>query len=60
MGWIGHNPDERQQYLPELLAHIRLPLLPPQYLADRVATEEMIRTSHKCRCIVNIYYFLND
>ncbi|XP_026466125.1 kelch-like protein 18 [Ctenocephalides felis] len=53
MGWIGHNPDERQQYLPELLAHIRLPLLPPQYLADRVATEEMIRTSHKCRDLLD-------
>ena len=30
LGWVRHDCPARQQYLPSLLAHIRLPLLKPQ------------------------------
>lgn len=48
MRWVKHS-DNRAQYLLELLAQVRLPLLSPLYLTDRVATEELIRSSHQCR-----------
>lgn len=32
---------------------MRLPLLTPQYLADRVATEDLVRTSHQCRDLLD-------
>ncbi|XP_078741668.1 kelch-like protein 1 [Lampetra fluviatilis] len=32
--WVRHDPDTRRATLPGLLVHVRLPLLPPQLLAD--------------------------
>lgn len=52
MRWIKWN-ECRLKYLPEVLATVRLPLLTPQFLADRVATEDLIRTSHKCRDLLD-------
>uniref|UniRef100_A0A8C8YWL1 Kelch like family member 4 n=1 Tax=Prolemur simus TaxID=1328070 RepID=A0A8C8YWL1_PROSS len=34
MQWVGHDVQTRQQDLAKLLSYIRLPLLPPQLLAD--------------------------
>lgn len=48
MKWVKQE-DLRQESFPQLLAAVRLPLLSPHYLADRVATEELIRSSHECR-----------
>ena len=39
----------REDHLPYLLAKVRLPLLTPQFLSDTVASEELIRSSHRCR-----------
>lgn len=50
MRWIKYA-EERIVHLPELLAQVRLPLLSPLYLTDRVATEELIRQSHQCRYV---------
>ena len=36
-----------------LLQKVRLPLLTPQFFADRVATEELIRSSHQCRDLLD-------
>lgn len=48
MRWVKQE-ESRQENFPHLLAAVRLPLLSPHYLADRVATEELIRSSHECR-----------
>jgi len=53
MRWIKQNTEERSIYLPALLVKVRLPLLTPQFLADQVAPEEMIRSSHKCRDLLD-------
>jgi kelch-like protein 18 len=53
MRWIRYNESERSILLPEILSKVRLPLLSPQYLADSVATEELIRTSHQCRDLLD-------
>lgn len=48
MRWVKQD-ELRPESFPQLLAAVRLPLLSPHYLADRVATEELIRSSHECR-----------
>ena len=47
--WVRRDTSSRQQHLPKLLAEVRLPLLSPQFLADSVATEQLIKRSHSCR-----------
>ncbi|XP_026273850.1 kelch-like protein 18 [Frankliniella occidentalis] len=53
MNWMNRDPELRKKDLPPLLGKVRLPLLSPHYLADRVATEELIRTSHECRDLLD-------
>ena len=53
MRWVKFYEEKRCPMLPQILAKVRLPLLSPQYLADRVATEELIRTSHQCRDLLD-------
>ncbi|XP_064467369.1 kelch-like protein 18 isoform X2 [Ornithodoros turicata] len=53
MLWVQKDLDNRGPLLPELLSHVRLPLLSPQFLADRVAREPMVRTSHRCRDLLD-------
>lgn len=38
MSWIQHDPTNREQHIPDLLALIRLPLLQPSFIADHVET----------------------
>lgn len=52
MKWIKFK-DSRATLLPQVLSKIRLPLLTPQFLADRVATEDLVRTSHQCRDLLD-------
>lgn len=51
--WVKKDPELRSIYLPGLLSKVRLPLLSPIYLTDSVATEELVRTSHRCRDLVD-------
>jgi len=51
--WIKQDQETRCEHLPVLLQKVRLPLLTPQFLADRVATEELIRSSHQCRDLLD-------
>lgn len=53
MRWVKYDTDAHSKMLPQVLAKVRLPLLTPQFLADRVATEELIRTSHQCRDLLD-------
>ncbi|XP_014240962.1 kelch-like protein 18 isoform X2 [Cimex lectularius] len=53
MRWVKKDCELRKLELPRLLASVRLPLLAPHYLVDSVATEELIRTSHECRDLVD-------
>lgn len=59
MTWVKHNQEKRAVHLPDLLKKIRMPLLSPQYLTDRVATESLIRGSHECR-FVSVRYSRRD
>lgn len=52
MRWIKWD-DTRIPLLPQVLSKVRLPLLTPQFLADRVATEDLVRSNHKCRDLID-------
>nr|CAD7263904.1 unnamed protein product [Timema shepardi] len=54
MRWVHKNSESRKKDLPQLLGHVRLPLLTPHYLADRVAAEELIKSSHECRQVLDL------
>ncbi|KAJ8410982.1 hypothetical protein AAFF_G00180170 [Aldrovandia affinis] len=51
LGWVEHDGAARQQHLPQLLAHIRLPLLAPQFLAD-MESNPLLRESVECQRLV--------
>ncbi|XP_059172839.1 kelch-like protein 18 [Physella acuta] len=53
MRWIKHDSDARVKDLPELMVKVRLPLLTPQYLSDKVATEDIIKNSLQCRDLLD-------
>uniref|UniRef100_A0A8D0ACV1 Kelch-like family member 5 n=1 Tax=Sander lucioperca TaxID=283035 RepID=A0A8D0ACV1_SANLU len=46
--WVLHDTDTRQHHLPLLLAHIRLPLLQTQFLAD-LESNPLLRDSMECQ-----------
>uniref|UniRef100_A0A674MU92 Kelch-like family member 5 n=1 Tax=Takifugu rubripes TaxID=31033 RepID=A0A674MU92_TAKRU len=46
--WVSHDAPARESHLPLLLAHIRLPLLQPQFLAD-LECNPLLRNSMDCQ-----------
>ncbi|XP_054163142.1 kelch-like protein 18 [Oppia nitens] len=53
MCWVKKDYNTRAPHLPNLLTNVRLPLLSPEFVADYVITEELIRSSHACRDLVD-------
>lgn len=53
ISWTKMDITKREQYLPSILSHVRLPLLSPEYLTDNVMTEKLIRNSLQCRDLVD-------
>lgn len=53
MRWINCDKEKRKEYLPSLLRHIRLTVLSPQYLADVVSNETLIKESLECRDLLD-------
>ncbi|NXH12017.1 KLH18 protein, partial [Bucco capensis] len=53
LAWIRYDREQREPFLPELLAKIRLPLCRPQFLTDRVQQDDLVRCCHKCRDLVD-------
>lgn len=49
MSWIQHDPNNRENHIPELLALVRLPLLPPSFIMDHV---ESVCASNECQQLV--------
>lgn len=53
MKWVKQDENKRSTVFPKVLALIRLPLLSPQFLVDRVARENLIRSSLQCRDLLD-------
>lgn len=51
--WVSYDLPERAQLMPKLLAQVRLPLLPPAVLADKVRPNQLIQSSIQCRDLLD-------
>ena len=47
--WINSSSEERLQFLPQLMEHVRLPLLSQEYLLNRVESEPLLKTNDSCK-----------
>ncbi|KAG5841824.1 hypothetical protein ANANG_G00171060, partial [Anguilla anguilla] len=52
LAWVRHEQEEREPRLPSCCPKRACPL-PPQFLADRVQQDELVRCCHKCRDLVD-------
>lgn len=53
IAWTKKDEERRKEFLPNLLANVRLPLLSPEYLTDFVMVEKLVRSSLPCRDLVD-------
>lgn len=49
IAWILHDTGGRQQHLAALMEHVRLPLLPQEYLVSRVENEPCLKADLLCK-----------
>ncbi|VDO58021.1 unnamed protein product [Onchocerca flexuosa] len=47
--WVMHDLLNRKDAFPDLLAHVRLPLLSRDYLTDKVDPDNLVRESSECK-----------
>ena len=52
MRWIKSDIRARRQHFPELIKHIRLPLISPYYLVDFVEKESLFNMTPSCRSLL--------
>ncbi|XP_065224534.1 kelch-like protein 18 [Planococcus citri] len=53
MRWVNKDQDVRKSLLPHLLAFVRLPLMKLPYLVDKVSSNQLIKSSHECRDLLD-------
>lgn len=53
MQWVKQDPTERAHHLPELLKHVRLPLLSVHSLMTEVDNEPLIKETIDCRDVLD-------
>ena len=53
MAWVKFNVAERRQTLPQVLQHVRLPLLNPKFLVGTVGSDLLIKSDESCRDLVD-------
>lgn len=44
IAWVNHDKDVRQEFMARLMEHVRLPLLPREYLVQVKAYAEHVST----------------
>ncbi|XP_077000448.1 kelch-like protein 2 isoform X2 [Tamandua tetradactyla] len=49
IAWVNHDKDVRQEFMARLMEHVRLPLLPREYLVQRVEEESLVKNSSACK-----------
>uniref|UniRef100_A0A6I8NCZ2 Kelch like family member 2 n=1 Tax=Ornithorhynchus anatinus TaxID=9258 RepID=A0A6I8NCZ2_ORNAN len=49
ISWVNHDKDVRQELMARLMEHVRLPLLPREYLVQRVEEETLVKNSSACK-----------
>jgi hypothetical protein len=51
--WYHYDENTRRHQFPDVLEHVRLPLLSPAFIHDHVQSEDVIKESDKCTNLVN-------
>lgn len=49
ISWTNYDPNARKEHIASLIEHIRLPLLPQDFLVQRVEDEPLIKNCSKCK-----------
>ncbi|XP_070252244.1 kelch-like protein 20 isoform X3 [Myotis yumanensis] len=49
MAWVKYSIQERRPQLPQVLQHVRLPLLSPKFLVGTVGSDPLIKSDEECR-----------
>ncbi|XP_048774657.1 kelch-like protein 3 isoform X2 [Ostrea edulis] len=61
--WVKHDPKHRIPQLADVLQYVRLPLVSPYYLFDKVDSEHLLMTAPGCRPFLDEamkYHILKD
>ncbi|XP_032802656.1 kelch-like protein 20 [Petromyzon marinus] len=53
IAWVKYNIQERRPQLPQVLQHVRLPLLTPKFLVGTVGTDLLVKSDEACRDLVD-------
>uniref|UniRef100_S4RJG3 Kelch-like protein 20 n=1 Tax=Petromyzon marinus TaxID=7757 RepID=S4RJG3_PETMA len=48
IAWVKYNIQERRPQLPQVLQHVRLPLLTPKFLVGTVGTDLLVKSDEAC------------
>jgi len=46
--WINYNLEDRSKHLPDLLGHVRLPIVSPTFIKNVVNTEPLLKQNIDC------------
>jgi len=49
VGWVRSDVNKRSKHMPKLLEHVRLPLMPKDYLVKKVKGEPLISDNDLCK-----------
>lgn len=63
LAWLNHSPESRMEGFENIFEHIRLPLISPYYLMDKVATTQAVSQSQRCRQLLEeakVHHLLPD
>ena len=53
MEWVKQDSGERIRHLPQLLSHVRLPMLPVPFLMKEIDNEPLVKQSVECRDLLD-------
>ena len=59
--WLNHDRADREQHLDLLMSNVRLPLIKPQQLVEKVMVEPIMKVNEKCLELIleaNTYHML--
>ncbi len=47
--WVKHDPENRVEYLPQLIEHVRYELLSSNFVRKDVAEEDLLKSNQSCK-----------